>query len=195
MHFILLALLFCFATEGQAARKDEGVEWQWYGLYSKDALRFSTDAGEANFSGTSVGGGLVQRIVTKRGNGFAVRGEFAMRKGDNTANALVAGTTESLKGTSFVFGARYYAFDTFLGLSGTFMPFTINYVSTTRTVERKYNGYGFGIELGIDLFLGDTIFICPKGEYQMFSAQPGTGATNAERVSGLNLGLELGLVF
>jgi hypothetical protein len=182
-----------------AARKEEGgIEWQFYGLYGLDVLKISTTRGDANFTGNSVGAGISQRLVTRRGNGFASRGEIGFRSLSNTANAKSTSESESLSATSFLFGLRLYTSELYLGAYAAYMPFTVKYTNTTdstKNSEQGYNGFGLGIEVGVDLFLSNTLFVSPRAEYHFYSAQASRGATDGKRVSGYGLTLGAGLVF
>jgi|GEM_PF-5213158 len=193
------ALLLLFASiflsqECLAKRKDDGMEWQLFGRYMKESSNFSTTGtGDANYSGRGAGFGSLLRVSTKERYGFAIKGGYLSRKGDNSANTSAA--LESISSSVYDVGLRFYALDVFFGFSAVYSPIAVSYTSGGTLTERKYNGIGAGLELGIDLFIGDTLFVSPKFEYQTISAQPGTGTTNAERLSNLGFGISLGLGF
>lgn len=199
MFLSIPALAIPLAPGASAARsEDGGIFWQMYGIYSMDVLKFSTLRGDANFKGSSVGAGLSQRLATKHGGGLSTRGEISFRSHENTANSRSTSESESLTGTAFLFGVRIYASELFVGAYGTFMPFTVKYTNAadnSRNSEQKYNAFGLGLELGVDVFLSSSLFLTPRLDYQFYSAQPSTGATDGMRVSGYSAGVAAGFVF
>ncbi len=191
--FVLFIAALLLPQVSWARRGDKGMEWQFLGKYMRESTSFSTTgAGDANYTGTSLGFESLLRISKDR-YGFALKGGFASRKGNNTANTPAA--LESISSSVFDVGVRFYVLDVFFGFSGIYAPIAVNYARSGTVTERKYNGIGAGFELGIDLFMGDTFFVSPKLEYQTISAQPGTGTTNAERLTIFGFGIGLGLAF
>ncbi len=191
--FLVAGIMFAspaFANK----RGDGGMEWHVGIKYMRENTSFSTTGtGDANYTGSASGVYSLLKISTKERYGFGLKGGFSSRKATNTANT--SSNNETIGSSVFDVGIRFYALDVFIGASAIFTPLTVEYNRNGLKSERKYNGIGAGIELGIDLFLGNNFFFSPKLEYQTISAQPGTGTTSAERLSNFGFGLGLGLAF
>lgn len=194
LSLLLIAVSFLGLSQESFASRKDGMEWQMYGRYMRESTSFSTTgAGDANYGGSGLGFGTLLRISTKDRYGFAIKGGFLSRKGDNSANTSTA--LESISSSVYDVGVRFYALDVYFGFSGIYSPISTSYTTGGTLIERKYNGIGAGLELGIDLFLGGTFFVSPKFEYQTISAQPGVGTTNPERLTNFGFGIGLGMAF
>lgn len=177
---------------------------QWFVGVSSESVSFATSTGaDASYKTSSMGGGALIKFSSAREYGLGLKGAYYNRKGKNTSNGEInsSGVREEESFTASVFdvGMRFYALDVFVGLGVTYMPVTIGYTTSVQTavVESKYSSFGVNLELGIDLFLGESVplFISPKIEYRTGMASTSEGAARSHRISGFGVGVALGLAF
>ena len=199
-----LVVLSLGSSPALAEPGKRGMVTQWFAGVATESVNFATTTGaDASYKTSSVGGGAMIKFSTDRQYGLGLKGAFYSRKGNNTANGEVNTSgvreEESLKASIFDVGVRFYALDVFIGMGVTYMPVTIGYTTSSQTVptETKYSSFGASIELGIDLFLGESapLFITPKIEFRTGSASTSEGTARSHRISGFGAGLGMGLAF
>lgn len=196
MTRIFLLSFISFLLSAGLAKAEQNLEMHIIPRYTYVTASMDVSStGTANYSGTDVGGEVMIKTITDSAvgsgrYGLGIVGGYAQRNLDNTA--AVAPYSETLEGSVFNIGVRFYALNLYLGTGILYAPFIVNYNEGAATTKLNYTGFGARIEAGIDLVWRQTLVLAPKINYDFINADKGNSTDNNK----LNdLGLSIGLGF